>query len=421
VHGLRILSVSEAVGRIQGLLSEDKILNNLWLRGEISNFRAPRSGHWYFTLKDSVSSLRCVMFRSRANRTAFLPQDGLRVIIRGYVSLYERDGTLQIYVEELQADGLGALWLAFQQLKEKLAEEGLFAPARKRTLPGFPKVIGIVTSPTGAAFQDLRTIIHRRCPIAKIVLAPASVQGQEAPQEIAAALSWLNQRPEIEVIIIGRGGGSLEELWAFNTEIVARAVFASRVPVISAVGHETDYSITDWVADYRAATPSAAAEIVVPVLTELTTRLSTLQNHLGLAMTRYLRRQREQVQQLANRRVLTNPRVFTELRKTELNRKQRELKFFLNQLLQNKRTRLAAATDQLMALSPLGVLGRGYAICRKQPTRELVRCSTQVELGDTVEVCLNQGWLICQVEDKQSGTARSISGHHHNWRPLVSE
>ena len=405
MHGLRIHTVSEVAGKIQGLLSEDAVLSNLWMRGEISNFRAPSSGHWYFTLKDSSSSLRCVMFRSRASRTGFLPQDGLRVVIRGYVSLYERDGSLQIYVEELQADGIGALWVAFQQLKEKLAAEGLFALERKRALPVFPRVVGIVTSPTGAAFQDLRTVIHRRSPGTRIILAPASVQGQEAPGEILAAIQGLNKRLDVELIIVGRGGGSLEELWAFNTEAVARGVFASRIPVISAVGHETDYCIVDWVADRRAATPSAAAELAVPVSAELEERLALVRGRLSRAMLVYLRRYRERLDILAAQGVLRSPRGFLELRKLELGRLQRQLPLLMRRIITHKQFKFTSCTGQLSALSPLAVLSRGYAVCKKLPSGELIRLNSQVQVGDAVEVTLNQGWLICRVEDNQKNGA----------------
>jgi len=345
------------------------------------------------------------MFRSRANRTGFLPQDGLRVVIRGYVSLYERDGSLQIYVEELQADGIGALWVAFQQLKEKLAAEGLFALERKRALPVFPRVVGIVTSPTGAAFQDLRTVIHRRSPGTRIILAPASVQGQEAPGEILAAIQGLNKRLDVELIIVGRGGGSLEELWAFNTEAVARGVFASRIPVISAVGHETDYCIVDWVADRRAATPSAAAELAVPVSAELEERLALVRGRLSRAMLVYLRRYRERLDILAAQGVLRSPRGFLELRKLELGRLQRQLPLLMRRIITHKQFKFTSCTGQLSALSPLAVLSRGYAVCKKLPSGELIRLNSQVQVGDAVEVTLNQGWLICRVEDNQKNGA----------------
>lgn len=339
------------------------------------------------------------MFRSRANRTGFLPQSGMRVVIRGYASLYERDGTLQIYVEELQADGIGALWAAFQELKEKLAAEGLFAPERKRPLPAFPQVIGIVTSPTGAAFQDLRTVIHRRSPGTRIILAPASVQGQEAPSEIAAALQRLNKRPEVELIIVGRGGGSLEELWAFNTELVARGVFASQIPVISAVGHETDYCIVDWVADKRAATPSAAAELAVPVTAELAQWLQEAQERLNRSMRVSLQRQRERLTALDTREVLRSPRSLLALRKLELIRLQRELPALMCRILEQKQALMTNLAGQLTAMNPLAVLNRGYAVCHRLPSGELVRSATQVQAGDAVTITLNQGQLVCRVED----------------------
>jgi len=395
----RILGVGEVVRYIQGLLEEDSLLQNLWVRGEISNFRSS-GAHWYFTLKDAASSLRCVMFRSRAVRVNFLPQNGLQVVVRGYVSVFERDGGLSFYVEELQADGAGALWVAFQNLKARLEAEGLFAPQAKRPLPFFPRVVGIVTSPYGAAFHDLKTIIHRRAPGTRIILAPSAVQGQQAPSEIVSALAQLNAIPEVEVIIVGRGGGSLEELWAFNTEMVARAIRASRVPVISAVGHETDFTIADLAADRRAPTPSAAAEMVVPVQSELMRQVKLQQMRLFKAMQQRLSRCQERLKQVSQRRVLLSPYGFLQLRQQLLDSQQRMLERSMQQRLFLYRQRLGALSRQLDALSPLAVLGRGYAVCRRFPGQEIIFSYQQVEEGQKVEVWLKEGWLLCEVTDR---------------------
>lgn len=401
----KILSVGEVIGRIQWLLEGDTVLNNLWVRGEISNFRAA-GGHWYFTLKDTNTSIRCVMFRSRISRVGFLPQNGLRAVVKGYVSVFERDGGLTFYLDELLADGVGSLWASFQQLKERLESEGLFAAEKKRPLPFFPRVVGIATSPTGAAFQDMKTIIRRRCPASRIVLAPTIVQGPQAPAEIAAAVERLNLHPEVEVIIVGRGGGSLEELWAFNTEEVARAIRRSRLPVISAVGHETDVSISDLAADMRAATPSAAAEMVVPVLNDLLRQLTDLRSRFTAAFDQTLRQKREKLDSLAGRQVLKSPRGFLELRSRLLQQSTEQLKNAVQRILRFDRERMGSLANHLSALSPLSVLSRGYAVCLTLPNRELATSYLQFSTGDMVEVLLGQGGLICEVKE----TGKEITG-----------
>lgn len=394
----RIFSVGELTSYLASLMEQDPLLQNVWVRGEVSNLRLHSSGHLYLTLKDSTSTMRCVMFRSRAARLTFAPQNGMRVLARGYVAVFERDGQYQLYLEELQPDGVGALFIAFQQLKQRLSEEGLFEPARKRPLPWLPRKIGIVTSLQGAVLQDMLTIIRRRCPGVDIVVAPAAVQGELAPAQIAGGLARLNELPDVEVIIVGRGGGSLEELWAFNTEEVARAIFQSRVPVISAVGHETDYTIADWVADCRAPTPSAAAELVVPNITDLYARLTDLQIRLGRGIRWQLAKQRQNLISLANQASLVLQQTVKQQRQ-QLTHLERQLRSNMAGFLARKGAILKVLTGRLEALSPLGILSRGYSICRDYYSQTIIRASHQTAVGGRVEVILHRGGLICKVEE----------------------
>ena len=295
----KIWTVAELTREIGQTLNDNPDFVNCWVSGEISNYKNHRpSGHWYFTLKDEQSSMKGVMFRSRAERVRFTPQDGMKVLVRGSIRIYERDGTIQLYAEEMQPSGVGALYLAFEQLKERLGQEGLFAPERKKAIPRYPRRIGIVTSPTGAAIKDILKVMFRRNPQISWILAPAAVQGELAPKEVAQAIARLNRHSQVDVIIVGRGGGSLEELWAFNTEEVARAIAASGIPVISAVGHETDVTIADMVADLRAPTPSAAAELAVPVWLELKSDLKGLEDRLHSTMSSQLQRKRQRLDSL---------------------------------------------------------------------------------------------------------------------------
>ena len=288
-----VLTVSELTQAVKETLELDARFQNILVRGEISNFKHHTSGHMYFTLKDEKSRLKCVMFRSHNARLRFRPEDGLKVIAGGRLGVYEVAGEYQLYVEELYPEGLGALHLAFEQLKAKLQAEGLFDPARKRPLPGLPRTVGIVTSPTGAAIRDMVSVLRRRFPNVNILLAPAIVQGDAGPPSVIRALELLNWRDDVDVIIVGRGGGSLEELWTFNDEGVARAIAASRIPVISAVGHETDFTIADFVADRRAPTPSAAAEIAVPERAKLLQDVRDQEERLRLAIQKRIRQLRE--------------------------------------------------------------------------------------------------------------------------------
>ena len=294
----QIFSVTELNNEISSALRKDYLLQNCWVKGEISNFkRHSPSGHCYFSVKDEKSSLRAVMFRMAASLLTFCPENGMSVMLRGNVRMYEKDGSIQIYVEEILPSGLGAIYLAFEQLKKKLEGEGFFAAARKKAIPKYPVKIGIVTSSTGAAIRDIMHVAKRRNPYVSLILASANVQGETAPEEIAQAIKLINQHGEVDVIIVGRGGGSVEELWAFNTEVVARAIFDSKIPVISAVGHEVDFTIADFVADMRAPTPSAAAELAVPLYSEMKRSLALQKDKLEKLFGRQLETKRSQLRE----------------------------------------------------------------------------------------------------------------------------
>lgn len=436
-----VCTVSELAMRIKAQLEDQ--FPAVWVEGEISNLRTPSSGHAYFTLKDDGAQLRCVLFRGRGRRVAFQPEDGMQVLAFGGLDVYLARGEYQLVVELLEPKGVGALQLAFEQLKRRLAAEGLFDEARKRALPPFPRTIGIVTSPTGAAIRDMLHVIDRRFADLRILITPVRVQGEEAPGEIVAALQDLESVGDLDVVIVGRGGGSIEDLWAFNDERVARAIAACRVPVISAVGHETDFTIADFVADLRAPTPSAAAELVVQEKLQVARTLVSLYENLKQAMADRLERERERVESLGKRRVLTDAaRALRDLYRrvddltTRLTRAVRgserqathRLSLARNALrslnpvariangavlLAQLRGRLAsaavhsvkvsrhrfdAAVGRLDSLSPLAVLGRGYSLTRLLPSGAIVRSAAQTRPGDAVEILLHQGALEARVE-----------------------
>ncbi|AFQ43056.1 exodeoxyribonuclease VII large subunit [Desulfosporosinus meridiei] len=396
----KIWTVSELVGRISQVLQEHWDLHNCWISGELSNFKYHRaSGHWYFTLKDESSNLKGVMFKSRAERVRFLPSDGLKVLIRGNIRMYERDGTIQLYAEEMEPSGLGQLYLAFEQLKKKLAEEGLFDPIRKKSIPRLPRRIGIVTSPTGAAIRDIINIIERRHPRMSWILAPAAVQGEGAPFEVAQAIERLNRHGSVDVIIVGRGGGSLEELWAFNTDIVARAIAASVIPIISAVGHETDVTIADYVADLRAPTPSAAAELAVPILDELQLLVAQMSLRMRGAMAILIERKRQQIAGLANKGPLRDPFWRIDQNRQRLDSLQMRLQEGMTRFVIDKNGILNLLAAKLDLLSPLAILGRGYSLAYKEDGT-LLRSIHDIEVDSHIQVRLSEGRLSCSVLEK---------------------
>ena len=437
----RVFTVSELTVRLKATLEE--AFPAVWVEGEISNLRTPGSGHAYFTLKDEGAQLSAVLFRGRGRRVRFDLEDGMQVLAFGGLDVYAARGQYQLVVEMMEPKGLGALQLAFEQLKRKLEAEGLFDEGRKRPLPAFPRVIGVVTSPTGAAIRDILNIIGRRFGDLRILIAPVRVQGDEAPGEIVKALENLQTVPDLDVVIVGRGGGSIEDLWAFNDEGVARAIAACRVPVISAVGHETDFTIADFVADQRAPTPSAAAELVVREKLAVIETLADLYARLKQAVTAEVAAYRERVEFLSRRRVLTDParalrdlhRRLDELQgrlRLGLRSSQRQVRHrvalatgalrsrnplariaggaaLLAQLrgrliaaaahsLKASRSRFAESVGRLESLSPLGVLARGYSLTRL-PSGAVVRSAGQVAVGDPLEILLYQGALGARVTD----------------------
>lgn len=397
---MKILSVSELTKYIKDKFENDFFLSNLWVKGEISNLKLHSSGHAYLTLKDKDCSIKIVMFRSRARRLLFRPENGMSVIIQGYISIYERDGTYQLYAESMEPDGVGALYIALEQLKQKLAAQGLFDQERKKPMPRIPKVIGIVTSPTGAALQDMLNIMRRRWPKVQIILAPVLVQGEGAPASISRAIGQMNSLETVEVLIVGRGGGSLEELWAFNTEAVAMAIAKSKIPVISAVGHETDFTVADMVADLRAPTPSAAAELVVPDCQEMVRYLGTLDKRLAKGMANYLDKSKQRVKHCLAAPSLQRPYLITGSRQQTLDILTNNLQRNGNLCLTERTSRLVNLAGKLNVLSPLATLARGYSICSTS-NGEIISDAAKVEVGQGVAVVLQKGKILCQVEEKQ--------------------
>lgn len=387
-----ILTVTQLNDYIKLIVDGDALLSGVFVKGEISNFTNHRSGHLYFTIKDEGSLLRAVMFRSAALKLKFMPENGMKIIAHGRVSLFVRDGQYQLYVDDMQPDGIGSLYFAFEQLKKKLEAEGLFDPRRKRPLPKIPTKIGIITSPTGAAIQDMLNILGRRFPFAKVVLYPALVQGAEAPPQLVAGLTYFNKSCPVDVIIIGRGGGSIEDLWAFNNEELARAVAVSSIPVISAVGHETDFTICDFVADKRAPTPSAAAELAVPETEELKRKISNIVTKTELLLKQSVARRRQTLGLYAARRPLNAPERLIDDRRMQL--------LFLHDRLTRgmengqlfKKNLLAKCSAQLNALSPLAILARGYSVAFSEDGT-LLRRTADVKPGDDLRIRVSDGLI----------------------------
>lgn len=401
---MEVISVGQLNHYVKTLLEGDPNLAAVHIRGEISNFTHHyQSGHMYMTLKDDGAAVRAVMFKWSASKLQFRPEDGMRVIVRARVSLYENTGSFQVYIEEMQPDGVGALQVAFEQLKKKLAGEGLFDDSRKKPLPKYPNRVGVITSPTGAAVRDILNVLGRRYPLAQVVFCPVLVQGEGAAPSIVDAIRRFNAAGAADVLIVGRGGGSIEDLWAFNEEMVARAVADSAIPVISAVGHETDFTICDFVADLRAPTPSAAAELAVPdagrlfsFMDNVRARLSTaVHNHIGAASSR--------LDLLKNKRCLSAPQYYTDEQAMRLDYLTRRFAAASRQQLSTADRRLSAAAAKLDALSPLKVLGRGYAI-GYTADGGVLDSVCRVQVGDPLTLRVADGVLCCEVTEKQEVT-----------------
>ena len=391
-----IYTVSQVNQYIKSLLDRDRELTALYVRGEISNYKAYPSGHHYFSLKDGEGAIRCVMFKREAMSLRFRPENGMKVIAFGRVAVFPRDGQYQLYCTSLTPEGVGDLHLAFEQLKQKLYAEGLFDPAHKKPIPRFPKRIALITSAAGAAVRDMLRILGARWPMAEVFLLPVRVQGAEAPGEICAAITWANQHQVADLIITGRGGGSMEDLWAFNDENVARTIYHSAIPVISAVGHEPDVTIADFVADLRAATPSNAAELAVPDQNEVAVWLHQMEGRLAQAMGRKLESARKDLDRAARCRALQDPMNYVDDKRMVLDYQREKLAAGLNAALNRERQRFGQLASKLDALSPLKVLGRGYAIPRKADGG-VVRSVTDVAPGDPLKLRVADGEISCQV------------------------
>ena len=396
---LPVYSVSQVNGYLKELVDGDPLLRGLLVRGEVSNYKCYPSGHHYFSLKDEQGSIRCVMFRGDAARLRFKPVNGLSVIAYGRVSVYPRDGQYQLYCTQLMEDGRGALDRAFEELKKKLEAQGLFDPAKKQPLPAYPRRIALVTSPAGAAVRDMIRILRQRWPLTEVLVVPVRVQGEGAAEEIAAAIHQVNNRDDIDLTITGRGGGSREDLWAFNEEPVAWAIALSNIPVISAVGHEPDVTISDYVADLRASTPSNAAELAVPDQQQERQRLEGLTLRLRQAMEVQLDRDRKELRRLEQSRVLRNPVAVVDDQRMCLDGVQRRLAMALERTLRRGRVELAGLAGRVDAMSPLKVLSRGYAIAKAEG--RAVTTVEQVQPGQAMDVLVADGVYHCRVEEKE--------------------
>ena len=395
------LTVSELNNLIKTLIDCEPMLNKVCVRGELSNYKIYPSGHHYFTLKDSESSLRCVIFKSSASKLRFRPESGMGVTAFGRVSVFSRDGAYQLYCTDLIPEGTGDLQIAFEQLKAKLASEGLFDPEHKKQLPPFPKKIAIITSSAGAVVHDMIRILGKRWPMTKVILLPVRVQGVEAPPEIAGAIRYANKHKIADIIITGRGGGSIEDLWAFNDERVARAIYDSELPVISAVGHEPDVTISDYVADVRASTPSNAAEVAVPNAADMRELLENLGIRQSQAVRKKMITISSKLEELKKRRVLQTPMAYVDSKRAEFDYVKDKFIAAADRSNSAKRrdfVRLAASLD---AMSPLKVLGRGYAIAA-DIRGELIRSIDDVKTDDKLRLCVNDGIIKCRVEEREA-------------------
>lgn len=393
----KILSVTQLNEYVKGLVESDRFLMNVAVRGELSNYKVYPSGHHYFSIKDEESAVRAVMFRGAASGLKFKPESGMKVICTGRVAVYTRDGAYQLYASSLIPDGIGDLTVAFEQLKDKLSKEGLFDKEHKKHIPRYPMRVGIVTSSAGAAVHDIIRVMRKRWPLAKLLLLPVRVQGVEAPPEIAGAVRYANRHSIADVLIVGRGGGSMEDLWCFNDERVARAIYESEIPVISAVGHEPDVTISDFVADLRAATPSNGAELCAPDIAELMEYLDGSQSRITGAVSSQLGKLRERLSALSEKRVMQDPKNLVEDRKLRLENLKTRMTAAQAALLHSERRKFAEFAGKLDALSPLKVLGRGYAIAARADGK-VIRVGSDVKSGDEIRVKLREDTIDCIVK-----------------------
>ena len=393
-----VLSITQVNEYIRVQMDRDALLNNVAVRGEISNYKMYPSGHHYFTLKDEGAALKCVMFKGNALRLRFRPDNGMKVIAMGKISVFPRDGAYQLYCSSMAMDGIGDLYAAFEELKAKLAAQGLFDPGHKVPIPKFPGTIGIVTSEAGAALHDMLRILKKRYPLSTVRLLPVRVQGVEAPGEIAAAIGYANHFRLADLLIVGRGGGSIEDLWAFNDERVAHAIYQSRIPVISAVGHEPDVTISDYVADLRAATPSNAAELAVPDQDALRQALDSMSSAMAAGLNRQLLAARRHLNVLASSAALRSPTGYLDQKRQNLQRLQERLAAVQSRLIDRKKQGFIGLTAKLDAMSPMKVLTRGYAMTQTE-SGQVIRSVRQVAAGESIRVSLGDGTLRATVTE----------------------
>lgn len=392
--GFEIITVSQLNYYVRSQLDSDPMLRNIFLRGEISNFTNHyRSGHLYMSLKDENAVIKAVMFKNSAQHLKFMPHNGMKIIAMGRVSLYERDGQYQFYIDDMQPDGVGALHIAFEQLKAKLASEGLFDESRKKPLPAFPERIGIVTSETGAALQDILNILKRRWPLASVLLYPVLVQGEQAPEQICKAINYFSKNKAADVLIVGRGGGSIEDLWTFNDECVARCIAACSIPVVSAVGHETDFTIADFAADLRAPTPSAAAELVSPDYVTILSRISYLKSELDRIIKHKLEEYEIRLDNAISNPVFKEPLSAINVHRIKFEETYAELNNAVNNILQKKKTEFSSLVSSLEALSPLKVLCRGYAMASDD--HGVITSIKKLKPGKQFNLTLKDGTVEC--------------------------
>lgn len=388
----KVATVSQLNTYLKQILDKNIILNDIWIKGEISNFKLHYSGHMYITLKDEGGVLKAVMFRASAAHLSFMPEDGMKVLARGRVSVYEAGGSYQLYITEMTPDGVGALYIAYEQLKKKLEQEGLFDESHKKPIPQYPEKIGVITATTGAAVRDIINVITRRYPYAEIIIYPSLVQGDGAAANIVRGIEYFNRTKLVDTLIVGRGGGSIEDLWAFNEEVVARAIYASETPVISAVGHETDFTIADFVADLRAPTPSAAAEIAVPSQTELLSRMGACEQRMKNSLVRAVESRRIKLESLK----LRDPREKIGDMHITLDNFQKQMQAAFESVFSKNDSRLSKACAKLDVLSPLHVMSRGYAIAFKQDGN-IIRLAEELNENDEFKLKFSDGEKHCKV------------------------
>ena len=393
-------TITEINYDIKSLIEEEVCLQDFYAVGEISNFKKHSTGHFYLTLKDETSEIRAVMFKTYAQRVKFKPENGLRVIVHARIGVYPVTGSYQMYIDSMQPDGIGDLQLAFEQLKRKLENEGLFDNEHKKSIPDFPKVIGIITSPTGAAVRDIIKVTSTRCPCVKLVLYPSLVQGMGAAEELTKGIEYFNITESVDTIIIGRGGGSYEDLWAFNDESLARAIYKSKIPVISAVGHEIDFTICDFVADLRAATPSHAAELATPNLQEIKNGLKQLSADLVSGINNALVSAKNRLKDLSASRVLTKPLTMLDIPKLKLASCEESLAFAMKNLISDKKYRFADINAKLVALNPMAVISRGYGAIFNEE-KKVIKSVADLKIGDIVDIRLSDGQITAQIQDKK--------------------